>query len=313
MAKRSRSVWVSGLGLGIGVGVALGTFVLAPNLPGGTFAVASRASSQLEEAELAAAINGAEANAADAYVESIAEAEVAGQLKDRSVIVIATTDAHPEDVTKVRELLRQAGAADSGLLQLTDKFFSQDGADSLKTIVANTLPAGAQLSDAQRDPGTHSGQAVAAALKVDRENNQPFADDAERGVLLNALVQAGFVADGNVGPAQAAVIITGDNSGAGDGLFVAKALANFAVAVDQAGLPTTLAGRISTATDTGPIGLVRVMPQAKLEVSTVDSVDRAYGQLATVISTRDQLLDKAGSYGAASSADAAAPAVHPIQ
>ena len=59
-------------------------------------------------------------------------------------------------------MLNQAGAIDAGTITLEDSFFSQDGADQLKSIVANTLPAGAQLSETQLDPGTHAGEALGA-------------------------------------------------------------------------------------------------------------------------------------------------------
>ena len=53
------------------------------------------------------------------------------------------------------------------------------------------------------------------------------------------------------------------------------------------------------------MGLVRA---EETGVSTVDSVDRAVGRMATVLAVREQLEGESGAYGSAESAEAASPA-----
>ena len=70
-----------------------------------------------------------------------------------------------------------------------------------------------------------------------------------------------------------------------------------------------LAGRIHTAADTGVIGRLRANPDAAENVSTIDSVNRTWGKMATVLSVREELAGRSGAFGSAASADAASPSL----
>ncbi|NLZ56868.1 MAG: copper transporter [Corynebacterium sp.] len=299
---------IGGIAFGVAAGTAFGTYVLAPNLPENSDPHAPR-SSEVVAAEEQAAVNEVQANQADSIIDHMVEDIVAGQLQDRPVLIMHTTDAEQSDIDDVAWLLRIAGATDAGRIQLEDQFFTQDSADQLKSIVANTLPAGAQLSETKLDPGTHAGEALGSGLLLNPDNGEPLASTSERALLLNALRDTGFITydDGTILPGQVVVLITGDSDGSGDAGYPAESQSLFARALDSRGSGVVVAGRIHTAADTGVIGRLRANPDALENVSTSDSVDRTWGKMATVLSVRDELANRAGAYGSAASAEAASP------
>lgn len=302
MARGSgRTGWlIGGLGFGVAAGVLLGTLVIAPNMPEGS----GPSPQELEAANVRADIAEAQAASSDSVVGELAASAVEGALADRPVLVIRTADAVGEDVAGVQKLLADAAAIDAGTLTLGEEFFSSAGADQLKAIVATTLPAGAQLSEDRLDPGLHAGEALGSALMLNPETGEEQATSEERALLLRALRDAGYLdyEDGTILPAQVIVVVTGDS----DAGLAARNLADFVGALDSRGNGVVLAGRIRSASDTGAVGLVRANPGNG--VSTVDSVDRAVGQMAAVLSVREQLAGETGSYGSAESAEAATPA-----
>lgn len=309
MAKNKRpglgGIILAGLSFGVAGGVALGALLIAPNLPD-----QAGVQQEGETDPLQAEINAAQADTADAFITDHAEQLVAGTLAQRPVLVMHTADADEEDLGNVIWLLHKAGAVDAGRITLNAQFFSQAGADQLKSIVANTLPAGAQLSEESLDPGTHAGNALGAALLLDPESAEQLATPEERALLLESLKGSGYIdyEQGTILPAQAIVLVTGGDDGTGEGAFAAQNLANFAISLDEAGNGAVLAGRITAASDTGAIALAREW--APDRVSTVDSLGRTYGRMATVLAVREQLDGGAGAYGSATSAsDGAAPEV----
>lgn len=318
-SKMSRSGLVASAACGVAVGTAFGTFVLSPNLPGGALQESHDAVVALEQSEQEARIAKAQASTADSYIEASSTKLVAGALKDIPVVVMTTDDADADDVASVDALLQASGASVVGRVGLTEKFFQQDSAEALKSIVANTLPAGAQLNVDNLDPGTHAGEALGAALLTDAEG-KPMADEQERALLLNALQQAGFMnIEGAKEAARVAIIITGeqqheDNSDV-ISPYAETNLGRLALGMNERGSGVVLAGRINTAADGGAIDVVRTAQEresgsaqgATRGVSTIDSVNMVYGQIGVILSARDQLLGKFGAYGAAESAEAAGP------
>ncbi len=314
MARNSSGVggWlVAGLGFGVAAGVALGALVIAPNIPDGDSTGPSVSQGDVDGAREDAEIAEAQAASADSVIAELADDAVEGALTDRPVMVMHSASALPEDVDAVAGLLDASGAVDAGRITLGESFFTQAGADQLKSIVANTLPAGAQLSTENLDPGTHAGEAMGSALMLNPESGEEQATSDERALLLTTLRDSGFVdyEDGTILPAQIVVLVVGDSDGAGEDSFAARNVASFARALDSRGNGAVLSGRIRTAADTGPVGLIRADEQAAEAVSTVDSVDRAWGRMATVLAAREQLDGEAGAYGSAASAEAATPAL----
>lgn len=199
---------LAGLGWGIAAGVALGALVLAPSIPGG---IAPYAGGGDQDAENQQAVDEAKQRE-DAANELLAQESVSivhGALTDVPVTIIRTSSADDADVESVRWLLNAAGASDSGQLILTERFYSQEAADELSTVIANTLPAGAKLSVDNRAPGTHAGESLATVLFTGEAAGSERASAADRSLVLEALQKAGFVDfRGSVVPAGAVVVVT---------------------------------------------------------------------------------------------------------
>ncbi|MBZ8177720.1 copper transporter [Corynebacterium sp. 3HC-13] len=296
---------IAGLGFGVAAGTLLGALVISPATAGLGDGGANKA--QLAEAEDHAKIAEAQANSADSVVSELASDAVKGTLDGKPVLVIRTNDATDDDVNAINNLLKSSGAENAGTLKLTELFSSSNGADRLKSIVANTLPAGAQLNTKDLDPGTHAGDALGAALLLKPDSNDPIASDNDRKLLLEALKGEGFIdyQDGSIKPARAVVIVNGDSDGSGESSFASGMLSNFSRALAVQSKATVVAGRIHTASDSGVIGQLR--GSNIKEISTVDSLDQDWARLATVLAINELLQGKHGNYGAAASADAAVP------
>lgn len=297
---RRGGVFVSGLAFGVALGIAAGSLLLAPGLAGSADSRVAGLSTERDAAVQRVDAAQAQLQAADSVIDASVQGSIAGLLADQPVVVLYTADAQDKDVTKVRGLLAAAGAQDAGAVKLEESFFAQSGADGLKNIVSNVLPAGAKLSESELDPGTHAGETLGSLVTAD-----PAATDAERAMGLGALRQAGYVSytDGMVKPARAAVLVVGD----GEDEFVVANEVRFAQAVDARLGGLVVAGSLAAAEPAGVIGAIRLDNAVRDRVSTVDSVDRSFGQLATVVAVSEQLAGQAGAYGAGDNALAAAP------
>lgn len=305
-------VGIAGVGIGLALGAGLGVFLLSPNIPGAMNTGASSdtvVSSEYESLEAEGKFAQRKAEAADEVVAAAGQDIINGVLDEQPVLVLATADASDEDVEKLRASLQRAGAIDSGLIKLSEKFFTQNGADKLKTIVSNTLPAGTELSADNRDPGTHAGQALGAALTFAEGTDTPNSTTEDRGLLLETLAEAEYLdyESGTILPGQAIVMVTGSGSTASGADFVAKNQAAFAEALDQAGGATVVAGRVGHDEASNVINQLRGSDSAAEAVSTVDAVDQTWGRLATVLAVAEQLESGSGAYGFSENADEVLP------
>ncbi|SNV71511.1 secreted protein, putative channel protein [Corynebacterium imitans] len=280
-SSRASGLVVAGLGWGIALGVAAGALVLAPAMrsEGEPFGQESAASMrEMQRAE-------SYADDADSLLGDHSAALVSGTLDDAHVTVLRTARAADEDVAAVRWLLDRAGAKNSGEIALTEKFTSQDSADALSSLIANTLPAGAQLSVEQRRPGVHAGESLGAALFADQETGEGIAAAGDRQFVLDALREGGFLDfSGDVVPADAIVIVGGDTADIGDdaetageaGEFGQQLLGDFADA---------LGGTGTTVLSVREMGAWKA---PELEQATfIEAVETEAGRIRTVLGAAD--------------------------
>ncbi|MDN6535694.1 MAG: copper transporter [Corynebacterium variabile] len=289
---------LGGVAAGIAAGTLLGFYVLAPNVEGGPAAVDSDVQEQLDppRAQLWAPPAGRPPD--DAVLDEMAAGAVRDDLKDHSVRVVAMPDADQELVDAQRALLSDAGATDAGTLSLADDAVSQDKADAVKSLAANTLPAGAKLSEDRRDPGFHFGQVVGQALRSAGDRAKE-ASESDRSLVLGALDKSGFIDGGipEVDSADAVVVVTGPTGG-----FAGTFTADLAAGLDDVTGGVVLAGDWASTTDGGALEILRADRADTEKVSTVDNADRTAGRITVVRALAQQLDGKAGSYGAAESA-----------
>jgi len=112
--------------------------------------------------------------------------------------------------------------------------------------------------------------------------------------------------DGTILPAQAVVVVMGKG---GSGYYHDNLVA-IANSLNEAGSYSVLAGNLQAAGEGGVIDTLRQEAADEDDaeaISTVDSINRDFSQLAVVLAVVEQLEGGSGAYGASEAADTAAP------
>jgi hypothetical protein len=307
ISLRYHVISIGAVFLALAVGVVLGSTTLSDSLLSGISGQKAQLGEQV--ADLQAQRNSLDARLSDAdkFATGVGPLAVRDQLPQRTVIVISTADAHQADEQALASLLAAAGAHVTGQIRLTSSFSDPNRADQLRDLVAQLIPAGAQLPVAS-DAGTLTGGLFGDLLLLNKTNNDPQATATERAAALTGLASAGFVSPAPaVQPAQLAIVLTGGTETGQSAGDRATTLARFATQVQRSGAGTVLAGANGSAAGYGPIGVVRADSSASSVLSTVDNADTAAGRVVTILALREQLGGKAGSYGTAGNATAPAP------
>jgi outer membrane murein-binding lipoprotein Lpp len=309
ISLRYHVVSIAAVFLALAVGVVLGSTALNGTLLSGLSDEKSQLAQQVSDLEAERNALDARLADADAFAGSVGELVVAGQLEQRSVVLVTAPDAKPADRDALKELIGQAGATVTGEVQLTEAFADPMRADQLRQLVTRLQPAGARFPIAG-DPGTLAGALFGSVLMLDKESAKPQSSPDELAAALAGLADGGFITPAQkVEPAQLAIVLTGgkqDGDGAGDR---AAALARFATQLDRSGAGTVLAGGPGSADGTGAVGVARADTSATSILSTVDNVDSSAGRIATLLALREQLEGQAGHYGIAGNAHSPAPGV----
>lgn len=300
MAQGLAGKIIAATAVGIAVGTAFGFYALAPNVPGRISSHGAGNATRQERENQEAARQSAEnsAKASNDVLAQVANLAVRDALKDKRIVLFRTPDANSSTLDSTRKTLEGSGAAISTTITLTDAMLSQDKGDEVKSIVANSLPAGAQLSEKNLSPGMHTGQLLGAALAIQARTSQ-----ADQALALGALQRSGFIAFDGASPQQAdvALIITGDTPSG----YAASFIADFSRGLREQMGGVVTAGTNASARETGALGKIRSNADYRQRLSTVDNVDTAAGQITIVRAMKEQLEAKAGQYGSAPNAQAA--------
>jgi outer membrane murein-binding lipoprotein Lpp len=307
ISLRYHIISIAAVFLALAVGVVLGSTTLSRSLLSGLSDENEDLAAQVTDLENDKNAQAARLADADSFATSVGPMAVQGQLAQRTVVIVTTADASPDDRDAVKTLVANAGGTVTGELQLTEAFSDPRKTDQLKDIVVRLLPAGVQLPTAS-DPGTLAGGLLGPLVLISKDNNKPQASADETSAALTGLTEGGFVkVSQGLQPAQLAVVLTGGaakGDGAGDR---AATIARFAIQVDRAGAGAVLAGDAGSADGTGPIGVVRADTAGTSILSTVDNAHTAAGRVVTVLALREQLEGQAGRYGDAGNAERPAP------
>jgi hypothetical protein len=136
-------------------------------------------------------------------------------------------------------------------------------------------------------------------MLINKDPKVRVVDDAQRDTVLAALRDTGFVAYGtqHIGPANAALIVTGGGLGDGAGNQGAT-VARFAAGLAPHGSGTVVAGRDGSASGTAAVAVTRSDAGMRGAVSTVDDVNAESGRMTTALALSD-LIDggRPGQYG----------------
>lgn len=307
ISLRYHIISIAAVFLALAVGVLLGSSTLSRTVLSGLSDERGDLAKQVSDLEAERNLLNARLASSDGFAGSIGPMAVRGELDQRTVVLVTTSDARPADRDAVKALIGHAGGSVTGELQLTEAFADPQKADQLRDVVTRLLPAGLQLPTAA-DPGTLAGGLIGALLLINKDTNQPQAKPEETTAALSGLADGGFVRmpqELRVG--QLAVILTGSSlagAGAGDR---AATIARFAAQIDRSGAGAVLAGDTGSADGTGPVGVVRADTAATSILSTVDNVELNAGRVATVLALREQLEGKSGRYGTAGNAQSIVP------
>ena len=331
----SKSGTIAGLGFGIALGVLGGVYVLAPNVPGaggGAGTSAQELTAAREDADAA----DRDAQASDDVVAGLAAKAVAGELEGKKVALISFPDADRETVDRLRWLVDKAGA-EVAPLPVTEEILNPEKGDKLKSVAANSLPAGAQLSEEVLSPGMHTGQLLGAALssklpkieksaegeqnrdrgegrEEDRGNRREgnsgggTASASDRAVVFGALEKNGVLkkpADLGDEGLDLALIVTNKGVTADESGYGAQFIADFAAGMDSQMPGAVLVGESGSADKKAALGIVRNERAYVEKLSTVDNVQRSAGRITVVRALKEQADGDAGHYGAATNAKAA--------
>ncbi len=295
---RQHAISIAAIFLALAIGVVLGSGLLSNGMLSGLRDDKAELQNQIENLNEQNNQLGEQLTAADGFDSAVSDRILRDTLAQRSVIVITTPDADPGDIEGVQRSVTQAGGAVTGRVALTKSFVDSVNGDQLRTTVTNIIPAGIQLRTGAVDQGSLAGDLLGSVLLLNPQTAQPQTTPEERTLALETLRGGGFIDyDGNVQPAQLAVVLTGRGDPGNDGGNRGAVIARFAGAVDGRGAGTVLAGPPAAAEGNGPIAVARADAALAAVLTTVDDVDREAGRITTVLALQEQLGGVSGRYG----------------
>lgn len=295
ISLRQHAISIAAIFLALAIGVVLGSSALSDGLFSGLTNDKDRLQGQVHDLQNQVNQQGLQLETADGFDSAIAGRVVAGALDDRTVVVFTAPSADGADVDAAVGLVAAAGGTVTGRVGLTEDFVTAEGADQLRSSVANVVPAGMQLSTAAVDPGSVAGDLLGGVLQLDPDTARPQSTPAERDLALETLRSGGFITyeDGQVAPGQLALVVTGTDDAGNSGPIVAR----FAAAVDSRGAGTVLAGDADAARGNGAVAVARSDAAIAQHLSTVDNIERSAGRITSVLALRSQLDGLSGQYG----------------
>ncbi|NMO05278.1 copper transporter [Gordonia sp. TBRC 11910] len=245
-------------------------------------------------------------NAGNSFVAAVSPQLLAGKLAGSSVIVVTAPNAADGDVAAVKEALTAAGAKFSGQIGLTDQLLGDQSAEKLRTIIDQSIPAGASLRPELTDSGGRVGDLLGTLTLSATGVATASRNDVVNG--LAALREGGYITytDNAVGTGRAVVVVTGDAYPTSSGAQ-GQLTANLAAAMARRTGAGILLGRTGSAEGGSPIAVIRADPSLRNEISTVDNVDQQMGRVTTVLALAGDLHGKPGAYGTGPGARAITP------
>jgi len=244
----------------------------------------------------------AEVKSDDSFTQAVAPALVGNSLNNRRVLLVLTSDQVPSStVDDVSSLVQKAGGTLTGTIHLQPGYTDPSNASAIQNYVSGSgRPAGVEL------PQTDDAHQLVAALLADvlmapsTSNSAP--NTAAISSVLAGLGALDVVAQDSstVTRADFAIVLT---AGALDGTDADQrnaALVDLSAALDAAGSGAVVAGDSDSAGSKGLIGVLRNNPTVSATVSTVDNIDRAAGQVSTVLALAAERQGTSGKYGSGS-------------
>lgn len=244
----------------------------------------------------------------DQYLADLDDRLLAGQLAGQRVLIVTMPGASGGDADGIAGTLAKAGARVTGRIGISDDFFAtaEDPQDlAAKAEARDAIIRKSPIPELRGQPA--AVQLAAAVLTkggVDRALTVPAK------TLLQQLDGGGFLSKGGVeeradlavfvcGPLPDEALSSTDHTDAG--------MVTLAAAMDSAGNGVVVAAPTKAAVG-GVMDALRKAQATRNTVSTVDTVETIFGQVATVYALVEQLAGGSGHYGSTSDADSPFPA-----
>lgn len=285
ISLRSHAISLAAVFLALAIGVALGSGMLSNTVLSGLRDDKQEMQQQIDTLTDDRNALNEKLSAAGDFDAQMAPRILQDTLAEKSVIVFRTPDAADDDVEALTRLVSAAGATVTGTIGLTQEFVDANSAEKLLSVVNSPIvPAGAQLSTTTVDQGSQAGDLLGISVLINRDPKVPPVDDVQRGTVLAALRDTGFLTYGadRIGAADTALVVTGGPLGDDAGNKGAT-VARFASGLAPHGSGTVLVGRDGSATGTSAVAVTRSDAALKNAVSTVDDVGSESGRITSIL------------------------------
>jgi hypothetical protein len=230
---------------------------------------------------------------------------LANKLSGKKVLMLSL-EGNNKDVDKsvdgIATFLQTAGATVTGKVKLTETFVAPTSKDQLLDTADKSAPPSVSGALPNQNDGVDTSAALLATLLVGR--NGSAAVDGTRTVLQAYESQRFITFDGDfTAPAEAVVLVAGPPTTGKDAKDRAAASMTVVNRFELAG--GLVVGGLSAI---GVVGSVRSDTALNKQVSTVDNLVTAQGQVAAVLALADRIAGKtAGHYGTGDGATSMLP------
>ena len=253
----------------------------------------------------------------DDFATAVAPRTVAGRLTGQRVLFVSTPGASDDTVAALEALVSKAGGKPTGLLRLQGDLLDPAKSQVIDDVVASVAPAGLDLPTAG-DPGNRAAVELAAAVTAKKGLAADAAAKIVGGFTGADLVAVSAAPGGGASDvlqsATMAVLVTPGGDGTPPdqiGKQRQRAVLAVARALDNRSAGVVVTGPSSAAETGGLLAAVRADSGLSSQVSSVDSVEASYAQIAVVLALAEQATGNAGRYGQGPGSQAAVPTSPP--
>ena len=249
-------------------------------------------------------------NYAAKFTETLAPTAVSQRLTAERVVIVALPGAQKGTLQQVSNIVETAGAKVTGQIGITDAYADADKERVLDDLVNQLRPT---TVDLPQDTSTYDRAAIEiASLVMTKETAQADAPPTGAdGGVLPGLKAGGFVTTKGHpdNKATLAVLVAGPAPKASDGIDRANgAYLTLARELDTRGKAVVLGGPESSAGDRGVVNALRSNDELASSVSSVDTADTIYGQIAVVYALQAETNGQPpGQYGISGTTDGPLP------
>ncbi|WP_018656622.1 copper transporter [Actinomadura flavalba] len=297
--------------LALALGIILGSTTLSDSVTAGLKREANTAAKRNEALREEQGRLTAQTRGQEQFAGVLAPQVVEGRLKGQSVVLVESPGAGNESLERVGELAKSAGATVTGRVTLQAKFLDAKEAGTIDALAAQLKPANVNLPG-DADAYGKAGAVLASAL-VTRDASATGREDAGGSAVLGGFQEAGYLTVSGK-PAQHATLAVMVAPSApytySGGDAANKALLAVTNALDAAGKGTVVGGPSPAAQEGGMITALRDSDTEK-NVSAVDTVDTASGQIVVILALQNELGGKTGQYGTGSGVNGYLPSPAP--